>query len=363
MIKSVNKKSLNNQMDSNSGKSNKIILVTGGAGFIGSNFIRYFMQQYPNYKIINFDKLTYAGNLNNLTSVEDNPNYVFIRGDVAENRDVKNVFEEFNPNNVVHFAAESHVDRSIINPEIFLETNILGTQILLNHAREHNLEKFLYVSTDEIYGSIEIPFSNNETDNISPNNPYSASKASAELLVRVAHRTFGQFINIIRCCNNYGPFQFPEKLIPVIIGNALNNKEIPVYGEGKNIREWIHVEDHCKSIDLVLHKGKSGEIYNVGSNNEWQNLKLVEFILNELNVSKNLIKFVEDRKGHDFRYSIDSSKIKEELGWKSSIDFKDGIKQTINWYKNHLDWLEEIHSGEYLNYYNRVYKDRLVETS
>jgi len=363
MAERINLNSLNNFTDISSEDLSKIILVTGGAGFIGSNFIRYLMGKYSKYKIINFDKLTYAGNLNNLSSIEENPNYVFVKGDVADNRDVKNVFEEFNPNYIVHFAAESHVDRSILNPDIFLKTNILGTQILLNQARENSVEKFVHISTDEVYGSLEIPISCDENRKIAPNNPYAASKASADLLVRVAHQTFGQFVNIIRCCNNYGPFQFPEKFIPIIIWNTLKNTEIPIYGDGKNIRDWIHVDDHCKAIDLVLHKGKSGEIYNVGANNEWQNLKLVEFILDELYASKNLIEFVEDRKGHDFRYSIDSSKIKEELGWKSSIDFNDGLKQTINWYKSHLDWIEEIHSGEYLDYYDKIYKDRLLETS
>ncbi|NQV18487.1 MAG: dTDP-glucose 4,6-dehydratase [Armatimonadetes bacterium] len=363
MTERINQNSSNNLMDVSSEDLNKIILVTGGAGFIGSNFIRYLMGKYPKYKIINFDKLTYAGNLNNLSSVEENPNYVFVKGDVADNRDVKNVFEEFNPNYIIHFAAESHVDRSILNPDIFLKTNVLGTQILLNHAKENNVNKFVQISTDEVYGSIEKPISCLEDSKIAPNNPYAASKAAADLFVRVAHQTYGQVVNIIRCCNNCGSFQFPEKLIPVIIGNALNNKEIPVYGDGKNIRDWIHVDDHCKAIDLVLHNGKSGEIYNVGADNEWQNVKLVEFILDELNASKNLIKFVEDRKGHDLRYSVDSSKIKKELGWKTSIDFDDGLKQTINWYKSHLDWIEEIHSGEYLNYYDKIYKDRSVETS
>ena len=359
----VNQKSLNNFSNIDSENLQRIILVTGGAGFIGSNFIRYIMRKYPKYKIINFDKLTYAGNLNNLSSVEENPNYVFVKGDVADNRDVKNVFEEFNPDFVIHFAAESHVDRSILNSEVFLKTNILGTQILLNQARDHNLKKFLHISTDEVYGSLEIPLSTDEKGKLAPNNPYAASKASADLLVRVAHRTFGQYVNIIRCCNNYGPFQFPEKLIPVIIGNAMQNKEVPVYGNGKNIREWIHVEDHCKAIELVLRKGKPDEIYNVGSKNEWQNIDLVEFILDEMKASKKLIKFVDDRKGHDFRYSINSSKIEKELGWTSSIDFENGLRQTIKWYVNHLDWLEEIQSGEYMSYYDRIYKERLLENS
>ncbi len=346
----------------NSNDSAKIVLVTGGAGFIGSNFITYLINKYPDYKIINFDKLTYAGNLNNLIFVEENLNYVFVKGDVADKKDVKNVFEQFNPDHVVHFAAESHVDRSIINPDIFLQTNILGTQILLNYSREHKVKKFILISTDEVYGSIEKDKSVTEEAHLAPNNPYAASKAAADLLIRVAHQTYGQRVNIVRSCNNYGPYQFPEKFIPVMIYNALNNKELPVYGDGKNIRDWIHVEDHCRAIDLVLHKGKLGGIYNVGANNEWENLNLVEYILDKMNCSRSLISFVLDRKGHDLRYSIDSSKIKNELGWKPTIEFEDGLAQTIMWYKSHTDWVENIHSGEYMNYYDEVYKDRNLET-
>ncbi len=339
----------------------RIVLITGGAGFIGSNFIRYLMKQYPEYKIINFDKLTYAGNLNNLTLIEEDPNYVFLKGDAANSEDVKNVFEQFSPNFVVHFAAESHVDRSILNPDIFLQTNVLGTQILLSYSREYHVEKFIQISTDEVYGSMDKNISCNEFAKLAPNNPYAASKASADLLIRVAHQTYAQKVNIIRACNNYGPYQFPEKLIPVIIYNALKNKELPVFGDGTNIRNWMHVDDHCRAIDLVLHKGRPGEIYNVGADNEWENIKLVKHILKELKLPNDLIQFVIDRKGHDFRYSLDSSKIKQELGWKTTIDFKDGIKQTIDWYKSHLDWIEEIQSGEYMKYFERVYKDRMVE--
>jgi len=343
-------------------EEHKIILVTGGAGFIGSNFIRYLVKKYPNFKIINFDKLTYAGNLNNLTTIEENANYVFLKGDVADPKDVKTVFEQFNPDYVVHFAAESHVDKSIINPDIFLKTNIMGTQILLNYSREHKVQKFVQVSTDEVYGSILGDGSVNEEAHIEPNNPYSASKASADLLLRVAYQTYGQRVNVIRACNNFGNYQFPEKLVPVIIHNALNNLEIPVYGDGKNIREWIHVEDHCRAIDIVMQTGKSGETYNVGTGNKWKNIDLVELILKKLNIKNDLITFVLDRQGHDRRYSVDSSKIRQELGWKPQIEFEEGLDQVIIWYKNHLDWIEEIANGKYMNYYDDIYKPRMMDT-
>ena len=331
----------------------KIVLITGGAGFIGSNFIRYLIRKYPDYKIINFDKLTYAGNLYNLEMIDDNPNYAFMRGDVSNQADVKNVFEQFNPDFVVHFAAESHVDRSIINPDLFLQTNILGTQILLNYSREYKVDKFVLISTDEVYGSIPTNSSVAEDAKLAPNNPYAASKAAADMLIRVAHQTYGQRVNIIRSCNNYGSYQFPEKLIPVIINNALQGKELPIYGDGKNIRDWVHVEDHCRAIDLVLHKGRSGEIYNTGAKNEWENLALVEHILDLMKCSHDLISFVLDRKGHDLRYSMNSSKIKNELGWKPVIDIDEGLEQTILWFKNHQEWVENIHSGEYVNYYEK----------
>ena len=331
----------------------KIVLITGGAGFIGSNFIRYLIRKHPDYKIINFDKLTYAGNLYNLEMIDENPNYAFMRGDVSNQADVKNVFEQFNPNFVVHFAAESHVDRSIINPDLFLQTNILGTQILLNYSREYKVEKFVLISTDEVYGSIPSNSSVAEDAKLAPNNPYAASKAAADMLIRVAYQTYGQRVNIIRSCNNYGSYQFPEKLIPVIINNALQGKELPIYGDGKNIRDWIHVEDHCRAIDLVLHKGRSGETYNAGAKNEWENLALVEHILDLMKCSHDLISFVLDRKGHDLRYSMDSSKIKKELGWKPVIDIDEGLEQTILWFKNHQEWVENIHSGEYVNYYEK----------
>ncbi len=348
--------------DKISTNEHKIILVTGGAGFIGSNFIRYLINKYPNFKVINFDKLTYAGNLNNLITIEDNENYVFFKGDVADPKDVKTAFEQFGPDYVVHFAAESHVDKSIINPDIFLQTNILGTQILLNYSREHKVQKFVQVSTDEVYGSISNDLNVNEDASLEPNNPYSASKASADLLLRVAYQTFGQRINVIRACNNFGPYQFPEKLVPVIIHNAMNNLEIPVYGDGKNIREWIHVEDHCNAIDVIMQTGKSGETYNVGTGNKWKNIDLVEHILEKLNKNRDLISFVLDRQGHDIRYSVDSSKIRKELGWKPQITFEKGLDQVITWYTNHMEWIEEITTGKYMNYYDDIYKPRMLET-
>jgi len=341
----------------------KIILVTGGAGFIGSNFIRYIIQKYPNFKVINFDKLTYAGNLNNLTTIEDNANYVFLKGDVADPKDVKTAFEQFSPDYVVHFAAESHVDKSILNPDIFLQTNVLGTQTLLNYSREHQVQKFVQISTDEVYGSIQGDGKVNEDAHLAPNNPYSASKASADLLLRVAYQTYGQRVNVIRACNNFGPYQFPEKLIPVVIYNALTNNEIPVYGDGKNIREWIHVEDHCRAIDLIMQKGKSGETYNVGSGNLWKNIDIVEHILEKMNIKNDLISYVLDRQGHDIRYSVDSSKIRTEFGWKPQVEFEEGLDQVIAWYTNHTDWVEEIKTGKYMSYYDEIYKQRMMETT
>lgn len=344
------------------GKSNtssKIVLVTGGAGFIGSNFIRYLLKKYPDYNIINFDKLTYAGNLTSLTTIEEDPHYVFVRGDVSNAKDVKNVFEEFNPNFVVHFAAESHVDRSILNPDIFLQTNILGTQILLNHARNHQIEKFVQISTDEVYGSIAKGESCGEESCLLPNNPYAASKASADFLIRVAHQTYGQRVNIVRSCNNYGAYQFPEKLIPLMIYNTITNDELPIFGDGRNIREWVHVEDHCAAIDLVLHNGRSGEIYNVGTGEEKENVKLVEYLLKQFPESTSHIQFILDRQGHDFRYSVKPDKLRKELGWKPKINFKEGIQQTIMWYKSHLDWIENIKSGEYMKYYKLTYESRM----
>jgi dTDP-glucose 4,6-dehydratase len=331
----------------------KILLVTGGAGFIGANFITYILENYPEYRVINFDKLTYAGNLNNLTFIENNPNYVFMKGDIANKKDVKNVYEEFNPDFVVHFAAESHVDRSIINPDIFLQTNVIGTQNLLNFAREHKIEKFILISTDEVYGSVEKGHSSLETDRMGPNNPYSASKAAAEFLIRVAHQTYGQRVNVIRSCNNYGRYQFPEKLIPMIICNAIKDKPIPIYGDGKNSRSWLNVQDHCAAIDAVLHTGKTGEIYNVAAKNEISNIDLAEKILKKMEKSLDLIEFVFDRPGHDKRYSMNANKIHNQLGWSPKVNFDDGLAQTIEWYITHQDWIDNVLSGEYMNYYQK----------
>lgn len=328
--------------------TDKIILITGGAGFIGSNFIEYFLNKYNNYKLINYDKLTYAGNLQNLAAVEDNDNYVFIQGDICDSKQLKNVFEEFNPDFLVNFAAETHVDKSIKIAEEFINTNVQGTQILLDRAREHELKKIIHISTDEVYGAVRPPKRANEESKLAPNNPYAASKASADLFIRAARKTYRQAINIIRSTNNYGPYQFPEKFIPLIITHAMHNKKIPVYGSGKNMRDWVYVTDLCKAIDLVLHKASPGKTYNVSSQKNIPNIQLVQKILQIMGKSENLIEFVEDRPGHDFCYSINSSKIRKELDWKPSIDFDLGVKQTVQWYQNHQEWLDDISTGKYL---------------
>lgn len=323
------------------------ILVTGGAGFIGSNFIRYILQKYPKTKIVNFDKLTYAGNTENLKDLEKNNNYIFIKGDIANEVDVK-LLEEYSINKIVNFAAESHVDRSIESPSIFVETNIKGTQILLEAACKWQVQKYLQISTDEVYGSLGPEGSFYEDSTLLPNSPYSASKASADLLVRAYYKTFNLPINITRCSNNYGPYQFPEKLIPLIITRAMENKTIPVYGDGLNIRDWIHVEDHCEAIDNVLQQGTPGEIYNVGANNERSNLEIVKMILYELQKPETLITFTKDRLGHDRRYAVNFSKIQKELGWSPKVIFEDGLKQTVNWYLNNFEWLEKTKSRKCL---------------
>ena len=332
------------------------ILVTGGAVFIGSNFIHYLIDNYD-HEIINLDKLTYAGNLENLKDVEDNPNYTFIKGDISDSKIVNEIVSD-GVDYIVNFAAESHVDRSIEEPEIFINTNVLGTQVLLNAAKEHGIEKFVQISTDEVYGSLgETGYFTEETS-LAPNSPYSASKTSADLMIRAYRETFGLSTNITRCSNNYGPYQFPEKLIPLFTSNAMEGKELPLYGDGKNVRDWLHVKDHCRAIDLVMRKGKDGEIYNIGGNNEKTNIEITEAILNVLGKPKSLIKFVKDRPGHDQRYAIDSSKIQEELGWKPEYTFEEGIKETIYWYVNHQDWWRKIKSGEYKDYYEKMYGDR-----
>lgn len=335
------------------------VLVTGGAGFIGANFVKYMLKQHPDYKIVNLDLLTYAGNLETLKDVENNPNYKFVKGDIADREFITELFEKEKFDCVVNFAAESHVDRSILNPDIFVHTNIQGTQVLLDASKDTGVEKFVQISTDEVYGTLGETGLFTEKTPLAPNSPYSASKASADFLVRAYHNTYGMNTNITRCSNNYGPYQFPEKLIPLMIINALENKDLPVYGDGLNIRDWLYVEDHCIAIDLVIHKGKSGEVYNIGGNNERTNIDIVKTILKELGKPESLIKFVKDRPGHDRRYGIDATKIRTELGWEPKTNFESGIKKTIDWYLNNRDWWENIISGEYQDYYKKQYGNRL----
>lgn len=337
------------------------LLVTGGAGFIGSNFVIYMLQQYPAYEIVNMDALTYAGNLENLKSVENNANYTFIKADIANKEAVEQIFEQHQIEVVVNFAAESHVDRSILEPEVFVNTNVLGTQVLLDAAKKHNVTKFVQVSTDEVYGSLGDTGLFTEETPLAPNSPYSASKAGGDLLVRAYHETFGLPVNITRCSNNYGPLQFPEKLIPLMISRALNDEALPVYGDGLNIRDWLYVEDHCSAIDLVIHKGVSGEVYNIGGNNERTNVHIVQKILQELGKPESLISYVDDRPGHDRRYGIDPTKIMNELGWKPKYNFETGIKETIQWYLANKNWWGRIQSGLYKDYFLEQYAKRLGE--
>jgi dTDP-glucose 4,6-dehydratase len=335
------------------------LLITGGAGFIGSNFVRFMVNKYPQYQIVNLDLLTYAGNLENLKDIEDKPNYKFVKGDIADRSFVNNLFEQEKFDYVINFAAESHVDRSITNPEIFVQTNIQGTLALLDAAKEIGVKKYLQVSTDEVYGTLGETGYFSETTPLAPNSPYSASKAGADFLVRAYHETYGLPVNITRCSNNYGPYHFPEKLIPLMIINALHDKELPVYGDGLNVRDWLHVEDHCQAIDLVLHNGRDGEVYNVGGNNERTNIHIVKTILEQLGKPESLIKYVKDRPGHDRRYAIDATKLRTELGWKPKYTFETGIKQTIDWYLNNQEWWQKIISGEYQDYFKSQYGDRL----
>jgi len=335
------------------------LLVTGGAGFIGSNFVRYMVNKYPNYQIVNLDLLTYAGNLENLKDIEKAPNYKFVRGDIADREFINGLFQAEKFDYVLNFAAESHVDRSITDPGIFVQTNIQGTLALLDAAKTFGVTKYLQVSTDEVYGTLgETGYFTEETP-LAANSPYSASKAGADLLVRAYHETFGLPVNITRCSNNYGPYHFPEKLIPLMIINALHDKELPIYGDGLNIRDWLHVEDHCQAIDLVLHNGRNGEVYNVGGNNERTNIEIVKTILKHLNKPESLMKFVKDRPGHDRRYAIDATKLRTELGWSPKYNFDTGIEQTINWYLTNREWWENIISGEYQEYVKSQYGDRL----
>ena len=336
-------------------------LVTGGAGFIGGNFVHHMVNKYPDYEIVNLDLLTYAGNLETLKPVEDKPNYKFVKGDIADREFIMDLFEKEKFDIVVNFAAESHVDRSIENPSIFLETNILGTQVMMDACRKYGIKRYHQVSTDEVYGDLPLDrpdlFFTEETP-IHTSSPYSASKASADLLVLAYHRTFGLPVTISRCSNNYGPYHFPEKLIPLMIANALNDKPLPVYGTGENVRDWLYVEDHCKAIDLIIHNGRVGEVYNIGGHNEMTNLDIVKIICKELGKPESLITFVADRKGHDMRYAIDPTKIHNELGWLPETKFADGIKKTIKWYLENKEWWETIISGEYQNYYERMYSNR-----
>lgn len=337
------------------------ILITGAAGFIGSNFTYYMLREHPDYDIVGLDLLTYAGNLETLGPAIKNPKFKFVKADIADAPAMDKLFATERFDIVVNFAAESHVDRSITNPEIFLRTNILGTQALMEAARKHGVKRYHQVSTDEVYGDLPLErtdlFFTEETP-IHTSSPYSASKASADLLVLAYHRTYALPVTISRCSNNYGPYHFPEKLIPLIISRALNDESLPVYGEGKNVRDWLYVEDHCSAIDLIIHKGRVGEVYNVGGHNERTNLEVVKTILRELGKPESLITFVKDRAGHDLRYAIDPTKISTELGWTPETPFDEGIKRTIRWYLDNKAWWENIISGDYQNYYQKMYGDR-----
>jgi dTDP-glucose 4,6-dehydratase len=337
------------------------IIVTGGAGFIGSNFIFYMQKEHPEDMIICLDKLTYAGNFKTLEPVLSNPRFRFRQVDICDREAVFHIFEEYHPDMVVNFAAESHVDRSIENPGIFLQTNIIGTSVLMDACREYGITRFHQVSTDEVYGDLPLDrpdmFFTEETP-IHTSSPYSSSKAAADLLALAYHRTYGLPVTISRCSNNYGPYHFPEKLIPLMIINALNDKPLPVYGEGLNVRDWLYVEDHCKAIDLIIHHGRVGEVYNVGGHNEKQNIEIVRMICKELGKPESLIMHVGDRKGHDMRYAIDPTKIHNELGWSPETKFEDGIKQTIQWYIDNRAWWETIINGEYQEYYEKMYGNR-----
>lgn len=337
------------------------ILVTGGAGFIGANFVKYMLKAYPDYNILCLDALTYAGNMETLSDIMDNHKFKFIKGNIADQETVFNLFENEKPDIVVNFAAESHVDRSIENPKLFLETNIIGTQVLMDACRKYGIKRFHQVSTDEVYGDLPLDrpdlFFTEETP-IHTSSPYSASKASADLLVLAYHKTFKLPVTISRCSNNYGPYHFPEKLIPLMITRALANQPLPVYGKGENIRDWLYVEDHCSAIDLIIHKGQEGEVYNIGGHNEKTNLEVVKTILRELDKPESLIQFVTDRPGHDMRYAIDPTKIHNELGWLPETKFDDGIKLTVKWYLENRTWWEHIINGEYQNYYDKMYGNR-----
>lgn len=337
------------------------VLITGGAGFIGSNFVYHMLKEHPDDKIVCVDCLTYAGNMSTLAEAMKNERFVFYKTNICDRAGIYKIFETEHPDIVVNFAAESHVDRSIETPEIFLQTNILGTQVMMDACRKYGIGRYHQVSTDEVYGDLPLDRPDlffTENTPIRTSSPYSASKASADLLVQAYHRTFGLPVTISRCSNNYGPYHFPEKLIPLTIANCLNDKPLPVYGEGLNVRDWLYVEDHCRAIDLIIHRGREGEVYNVGGHNEMRNIDIVKLICNYLGKPYSLIKHVSDRKGHDMRYAIDPTKIHDELGWLPETKFADGIKKTIDWYLDNREWWETIVSGEYRNYYEKMYGGR-----
>jgi dTDP-glucose 4,6-dehydratase len=336
----------------------KKILVTGGAGFIGSNFINYILSNRDDIFIVNLDKLTYAGNLQNLKSVEDHKNYTFIKGDIVNDELVSYIFQKYEISHVINFAAESHVDRSILGSEIFFRTNVLGTNVLLENAKRFGVEKFVQISTDEVYGSLGPEGQFEETTPLQPNSPYAASKSAADMMALAFYHTYQVPVVITRCSNNYGPYQFPEKLIPLMIINSLNNKKLPVYGDGLNVRDWIYVIDHNKAVEVVLDKGKIGEVYNVGANTEKPNIEIVKLLLNQVGKSEELIEYVKDRLGHDRRYAINSAKIKKELGWGVEHTFEEAMKDTVHWYLKNEKWWKEIISGEYQNYYKLQYSSR-----
>ncbi len=333
----------------------KNILVTGGAGFIGSNFVNYMLKERDDVFIVNLDKLTYAGNLENLKDVESLPNYKFVKGDICNSELVDYIIRENKIEYIINFAAESHVDRSILGSEVFFRTNVIGTNVLLEAAKRYEIKKFLQVSTDEVYGSLGKTGKFTEQTPLAPNSPYSSSKASADMMALSFHHTYGTPVVVTRCSNNYGPYQFPEKLIPLMIINTLNNKKLPVYGDGLNVRDWIYVIDHNKAIEKVFEEGRVGEVYNIGADHEMTNIEIVKLILAELKKDESLIEFVKDRPGHDRRYAIDSSKIQNELGWKPEFDFEEAIVRTINWYIENKNWWEKIINKEYLNYYEKQY--------
>jgi len=336
----------------------KNILVTGGAGFIGSNFIRYFLDAHKDISLVNFDALTYAGNLENLADRADDPRYRFVKGSICDRAAVDQVLAGHSIDTIVHFAAESHVDRSILGATEFVETNVVGTQVLLDAARSAGVERFLHVSTDEVYGSLGTTGKFTETTPLHPNSPYAASKASSDLLVLAAHHTHGFPAVVTRCSNNYGPYQFPEKLIPLMIANAMDGKPLPVYGQGLNVRDWLFVRDHCTAIDTVLQKGIPGRVYNIGGNNEWRNIDIVRLLLKLLGRPESLITFVKDRPGHDLRYAIDASTIERELGWRPSVTFEQGLSMTVQWYTDNESWWRRVMDGQYRAYYQEQYGGR-----